>query len=71
VKHLLHEKPQRSEKVAAWCAIGMCGITGHDFFAVTVNTDRYSEMLQNFLIPELRARQFVDRIPFGSNSSVQ
>jgi hypothetical protein len=72
---LLHEKPQMCQKVV-WCAIGMCGIIGPYFFkddtrhAVTVNAYRYCEMLQNFLIPELWARQLVDTIWFQQDSAM-
>jgi hypothetical protein len=56
---ILHEKPQKGQKVVVWCAVGMCGITGPYFFedgaghALTVNADRCVDMLQNFLMPEL------------------
>jgi hypothetical protein len=42
--------------------MGMCGIIGSYFFedgagrALTVNANRYVDMLQNFLMPELHAR---------------
>jgi hypothetical protein len=29
---ILHEKPQKGQKVGVWCAVGMCGITGPYFF---------------------------------------
>jgi len=55
----LHEKPLHSPKVTVWCAISASGIIGPYFFenetgnAVTVNADRYVEMLQNFFTPQL------------------
>jgi len=56
----LHEKPLHSEKVTVWCAVSSRGIIGPYFFenergnAVTVNAERYIEMLQTFFLPELR-----------------
>lgn len=56
----LHERPLHSEKVTVWCAVSAQMIIGPYFFeddngrAVTVNGERYREMLQQFFIPELR-----------------
>lgn len=49
----LHQKPLHSPKVTVWCAISSAGIIGPWFFeenevTVTVNSDRYVNMLQNF-----------------------
>lgn len=58
----VHEKPLHSPKVIVWCAIGSMGIIGPYFFedvngrSVTVNSERYVEMLINFLQPELHRR---------------
>lgn len=55
----LHEKPLHSEKVTVWCAISSMGIIGPFFFtneigdAVTVNSRRYTDMLQTFFLPAL------------------
>jgi len=55
----LHEKPLHSQKVTVWCAMSTLGIIRPYFFeneagnAVTVNADRYMEMLQNFFTPQL------------------
>uniref|UniRef100_A0A8C5MM42 DUF4817 domain-containing protein n=1 Tax=Leptobrachium leishanense TaxID=445787 RepID=A0A8C5MM42_9ANUR len=49
-----------SSKVTVWCAMSSLGIIGPYFFendreqAVTVNAQRYSEMLHSFVIPQLR-----------------
>lgn len=51
--------PQSSPKLNVWCAISSHGIIGPYFFrdaagaTVTVNGDRYLEMLENYFIPEL------------------
>lgn len=49
----LHERPLHSPKVTVWCAISSAGIIGPWFFeenevAVTVNSNRYVNMLQVF-----------------------
>ena len=55
----LHERPLYSEKVTVWCAISSLGIIGPYFFededghAVTVNSDRYVHMLNNFFLPAI------------------
>ncbi|XP_039280434.1 uncharacterized protein LOC120350562 [Nilaparvata lugens] len=56
----LHERPLHSPKVTVWCAMSTNGIIDPYFFeddnghAVTVTSARYVQMLNNFLIPELR-----------------
>lgn len=55
----LHEQPLHSQKVTVWCAISTSGIIGPYFFeennqTVTVNSDRYVEMLETFFVPEAR-----------------
>lgn len=56
----LHQKPLHSSKVTVWCAMSSLGIIGPYVFendreqAVTVNAQRYSEMLHSFFIPQLR-----------------
>jgi len=67
----LHEKPLHSQEVTVWCAMSASGIIGPYFFeneagnAVTVNTDRYAEMLQNFFTPQLA------RFPVNENTLFQ
>ncbi|KAJ4428288.1 hypothetical protein ANN_24306 [Periplaneta americana] len=54
-----HEKPLHAQKVTVWCAVSSTGIIGPFFFeneagnAVTVNSVRYVEMIQNFFTPQL------------------
>ena len=54
----LHEKPLHSQKVTVWCVMSASVIIGPYLFeneagnAVTVNADRYVEMLQNFFTPQ-------------------
>ena len=55
----LHEKPLHSERVTVWCAISHVGVWGPYFFeeedkTVTVTSDRYVNMLQNFLKPKIK-----------------
>jgi len=67
----LHEKPLHSQKVTVWCGLSASGIIGPYFFeneagnAVTVNADRYVEMLQNFFTPQLA------RFPVTENTLFQ
>ena len=41
-----------------WCVVGKAGVVGPYFFedhngkAVTVNSERYIEMINNFFVPE-------------------
>lgn len=58
----LHQRPLHSEKVTVWCAVSRLGVIGPYFFEdaqgaiVTVNSERYIAMLENFFIPEFRRR---------------
>ena len=57
--HELHERPLHSPKVTVWCAISSTGIVGPWFFeenvvTVTVNSDRYVNMLEDFFFHELK-----------------
>lgn len=53
----LHEKPLHSEKVTVWCAMSSRAIVGPYFFeddngrTVTVNSERYADMLATFGLP--------------------
>jgi hypothetical protein len=57
---LKHQKPLHSPKVTVWAALSASGIIGPYFYedqrnrAVTVNTERYIVMLQNFFAPALQ-----------------
>lgn len=59
----VHKRPLHSPKVTVWCAVSQTCIIGPYFFeddngrAVTVNSERYVEMITNFFIPELRRRR--------------
>ncbi|CAK9810866.1 Mariner Mos1 transposase [Anthophora plagiata] len=53
----LHALPLHSPKVTVWCAMSSIGIIGPYFFeeggvTVTVNSNRYCNMLENFLCPK-------------------
>lgn len=62
----LHEKPLHSEKVTVWCGINAKGIIGPYFFeddrhqTITVNSQTYSSMLENFLEAELENNEWVN-----------
>lgn len=57
----IHEKPLHPLKVTVWCGLWHGGIVGPFFFqnevgdSVTVNGERYRQMLTNFLWPNLDA----------------
>jgi hypothetical protein len=56
---MLHQKPLHSEKVTVWCGVSAFGVLGPYFFenatgqSVTVMSDRYVELLREFLNDEL------------------
>ena len=54
----LHQRPLHSPKVTAWYVVSSLGVVGPYFFeeddvTVTVTSDRYCGMLQNFFQPRL------------------
>ncbi|PNF39387.1 hypothetical protein B7P43_G13223 [Cryptotermes secundus] len=54
----LHERPLHSDKVTVWCALLRVGVTGPYFFeednhAVTINSQRFVDMIKNFFEPAL------------------
>jgi len=56
----LHQRPLHTANVSIWCGISKVGIVGPYFFeeagaAVTVTSERYVEMLRNFLRPQLQS----------------
>jgi len=55
-------KPLQSPKATVWCAIGKVGVIGPYFFeengiTMTINSAQYTDMINNFLEPELRSRR--------------
>ena len=57
------EKLLHNPKVTVWCAVGKAAVIDSYFFgdnngnAVTVNSERYTEMISNFFGPELRRKR--------------
>ena len=54
----LIENPLHSKRVTVWCAVGKFGVWGPYFFeengrCATVNSTRYSDMIEQFLKPKL------------------
>jgi hypothetical protein len=54
----LHARPLHSPKVTVWCTLSSIGVIGPYFFeegggTVTVNANRYCDMLENFLRPKI------------------
>lgn len=60
---ILAERPQHSLRVTVWCAVCEKGIIGPYFFedndgrTVTVNAQRYRDMLEEYFLPELRRQR--------------
>ena len=72
----LHAKPLRYQKAKVWWAVGKAAVIGPYFFennngnAVTVNFERYTEMINNFLVPELgRKRVLIRRLSFQQDGA--
>ncbi len=53
----IEEKPLHEQRVTVWAGVAAWGIVGPFFFDGNVNTARYAEMLNTFLIPTLRRRR--------------
>jgi len=54
--------PQHTERVTVWCAISRIGIIVSRFFeenerTVTVNSDRYANMIKEFFLPKFEEIQ--------------
>lgn len=69
----LHEKPLHNDRVTVWCAVARVGIIGPYFFeedgaTVTVNSQRYTHMINNFLAPRLNALQ-IDQVWFQQDGA--
>lgn len=73
--HQIHQQPLHSAKVTVWCAMSSSGIIGPYFFenergqSVTVNAERYSEMLRLFFIPQLRQHAVNDQTLFQQDGA--
>lgn len=57
-----HERPLHSPRVTVWCAVGEKTVIGPYFFeengvTVTVNSERYLAMLNDFFLPQLRRKR--------------
>jgi len=57
--HKLHQRPFIRKKVTVWCAIWSRGVNGPYFFedesglTITVTSQCYTEMINEFLVPKL------------------
>lgn len=60
----LHQRPLHSDKVTVWCGVSKLGIIGPFFFenereqAVTVTSQRYVAMINEFMIPQLEENNY-------------
>ena len=59
----IQEVPLHDEKVTVWCGVSAKAVIGPFFFqnenghAVTVNQERYRDMMTNFVIPIIRRKR--------------
>ena len=70
----LHKRPLHCPRVTVWCAVAEFGIWGPYFFednnvTVTVNSDRYCEMLETFLRPKLNMLNDMDNVWFQQDGA--
>ena len=61
----LHQRPLHSQRVTVWCALSRVGIIGPWFFeenkrAVSVTSDRYVHMIQEFFLPTFNEMDVLD-----------
>ena len=61
----LHEQPLHAKRVTVWCALSRVGIIGLWFFeendkALTVTSDRYIQMIEEFFLPKLEEMNLRD-----------
>lgn len=60
---LMHERQSHSPKVTVWCAVSSTVVIGPYFFeddngaTVTVTSERYRQMFNEFFLPELRRKR--------------
>ena len=63
----MHQEPLHKPKVTVWCAMSASAIIGPYFFenhrgqTVTVNSERYAQMLTHFFRPELQNNEYFNR----------
>lgn len=56
----IHQRPLHSERETVWFSVARFDVIGPYFFfyqngvTVTVNAERYVDMIQNFLVPQLQ-----------------
>ena len=70
----LHERPLHCPRVTVWCAVAEFGIWGPYFFeennvTVTVNSNRYCDMLETFLRPKLNMLHDMDNVWFQQDGA--
>ena len=58
--HMVTERPMRGEKVTVWAGIWSGGFIGPFFFSETVNGERYLQMLEEKVLPELKKIEAFD-----------
>ena len=54
---IIYEKPLHSPKITVWMGVAAWGVIGPYFFDGTVNSERYMQLLNEFVRPELSRRR--------------
>ncbi len=63
------ERPLHSQRVTVWAGVAQWGIIGPYFFRGTVNSASYIQMLNEFVLPELRRRRRLSRTWFQQDGA--
>lgn len=66
---LINEEPLHSPKVTVWMGIAEWGVIGPYFFDGTVNGERYRQLLNEFVRPELGRRRKLSRTWFQQDGA--
>lgn len=65
----IQQKSLHTQRVTVWCAVAQWGVVGPYFFDGTVNGQRYRNMINQFLLPELRRRRRLGRTIFQQDGA--
>ena len=66
---LICEQPLHSPKVTVWMGVAAWGVIGPYFFDGTVNSERYRQLLNEFVRPELTRRRRLSRTWFQQDGA--
>jgi hypothetical protein len=66
---IIHEQPLHSPKVTVWAGISQFGIIGPYFFTGTINRESYIDMIENYVVPELKKKHKYSRVWFQQDGA--